>query len=116
MIVSLVNKMLFQSDYWLATGLNEKTETIIDFLESDAGIQSLVIYDKTGADSIEQILNSVFLEDSACHVVLVIGNNISNYKTEAENPFTKTIYVRYDLDESTIALLKNVTPIFAIFV
>jgi hypothetical protein len=108
--------MLFQSDYWLATGLQEKTETIIDFLESDAGLLSLVIYDKTGNDSVIDILNSVFYEDAACNVVLIIGNETHKYKTEAEDPCEKTIYVRSELDENTIALMKNVTPIFAIFV
>ena len=108
--------MLFQSDYWLATGLQEKTETIIDFLESDAGLHSLVIYDKSGADCLIEILNSVFMEDSSCNLVLIKGADTYSYQTEANDPYTKTIYVSHELDENTIALMKNVTPIFAIFI
>lgn len=108
--------MLFQSDYWLATGNHEKIETILAFLDTDAGIQTLVILDKESKDDVKTMLDYAFLEDSLCNVTLFIDNVTHNYTTEAENPCKKTIYVRHELDESTIALMKNSTPIFAIFV
>lgn len=108
--------MLFQSDYWLATGNHEKIETILAFLDSDVGIQTLVILDQQSKDDVKSMLDYAFLEDSLCNVTLFIDNATHNYTTEAENPCNKSIYVRRELDETTIALMKNLTPIFAIFV
>lgn len=108
--------MLFQSDYWLATGNHEKIETILAFLDTDAGIQTLVILDQKSKDDVKTMLDYVFVEDALCDVTLFVGDMTHNYISETEDPCKKLIYVRHELDESTIALMKNLTPIFAIFV
>jgi len=38
--------MLYQSDYWLATNFAEKIETILQFLDTDENIKTLMIIDK----------------------------------------------------------------------
>jgi len=108
--------MLFQSDYWLATGNHEKIETILAFLDTDAGIQTLVILDPQSKDDVKTMLDYAFLEDSLCDVTVFIDDVTHNYTSEKEDTCKKSIYVRRELDESTIALMKNLTPIFAIFV
>jgi hypothetical protein len=103
--------MLFQSDYWLATGIHEKTETLIDFLDTDPGITTLVILEKELTDDVKSLLDNISFE---CNVILSVRDNNYEYKIDADH--TKTIYVRNCLDDATIELMKNLTPIFAIFV
>ena len=62
--------MLYQSDYWVATGVLEQKETIINFLETDAGITSLVILDHRNdtTTTIKEIIEGVYKEATECNL------------------------------------------------
>ena len=79
--------MLFQSDYWFASNPAEKKETILDFLETDDGIKTLIIVDKTNITY--SILNDLSFD---CSVTLITETDSHLFTKEAA--LTKTIYVR----------------------
>jgi hypothetical protein len=113
--------MLYQSDYWVATGVLEQKETIINFLETDAGITSLVILDHRNdtTSTIKEIIESVYEEATECNLRFCIGSQTHTYDSNthgANETHTKTIHVRGGIDEATIALMKSLYPILAIFV
>lgn len=75
--------MLYQSDYWVATGVLEQKETIINFLETDAGITSLVILDHRNdtTTTIKDIIESVYKEATECNLRFCIGSQTHTVKS-----------------------------------
>ena len=108
--------MLFQSDYWLASIYSERLEVIQLILETDEGIQTHLVLDKTSVlTDTKDILDSLKdTNDLPCTVRLVTLTETIEYETEEE--YTKTIYVRNRLDTSTIHLMRTMFPILALFV
>lgn len=107
------NKMLFQSDYWMAENPTQKSETIHDFLLTDEGIKTLVIIDISGLDILNLIANIVKYNDIECEVI-VNKEEREIYNYGEENPHKKTIYIRKTLEEA-LQLLRSLQPILAIF-
>ena len=108
--------MLFQSDYWLACNYAEKVETILDFLDTDEGIKTLVIIERgIGgiANATGTILESLKNDLVPC-VEFISGNEIKSYKGQ-ESHNRKTIYVYSSIDDA-LPLMKTMQPILAIFV
>jgi hypothetical protein len=110
--------MLFQSDYWLACNYAEKVETILDFLDTDEGIKTLVIIERgIGgiANATGTILESLKNDLVPC-VEFISGNEIKSYKGQESYHKThrKTIYVYSSIDDA-LPLMKTMQPILAIF-
>jgi len=108
--------MLFQSDYWLASNINEQAETLHSFLTTDAGITSLVIILKTGNNDVGCVLNGI-TDDTEfdCNINLITKSGTETYGSDPAK-HTKSIYVFSNLDAEAITLMQTTQPIFAIFV
>ena len=111
--------MLFQSDYWVAANDHEKTEAIQDFLETDEGIKTLVIIDPDRNYHAMVLLDKI-QEDSMLPCSVNLFTDTERYLFEAtdmteESHHTKTIYIRNELDNGTVELLKKHQPILIIF-
>lgn len=108
--------MLFQSDYWLASIYSERLEVIQRFLETDEGIQTLLVLDQTSVRTDTKDILDVLKETNElpCTVRLVTETDTIEYSTEEE--YTKTIYLRNRLDTSIIQLIRSQFPILALFV
>jgi len=107
--------MLFQSEYWFASNNSEKTETILDFLQTDEGIKDLVIID-INESNIKSIIDFIIdINDYECNIKLIINSNIYNYELNKEY-HTKTIHIYIKLDDISINMIKTLTPILAIFI
>jgi hypothetical protein len=104
--------MLFQSDYWLARNYAQKLETILDFLETDEGIKTLVIVDTTVTDVTKIILETVKDVIAPC-VELINTTYTCSYK--GQESYKKTIYVYTSLDNALVTI-ERTQPILAIFV
>jgi len=109
--------MLFQSDYWLASNYAEKLETILDFLETDEGIKTLVIIDRGITNAAGTILESI--EDLGPYLEFISANQIKTYKgQESHNnhkQHKKTIYLYSSIDDA-LPVMKTTQPILALFV
>ena len=107
-----MNSILFQSDYWLASSYAQKLETILDFLDTDEGIKTLVIIDKTVVDVTKIILESV--QDVLTPCVELV-NTTYTYSYKGHESYKKTIHVYTSMDDA-LATMKTTHPILAIFI
>lgn len=105
--------MLFQSDYWLACNYAEKVETIVDFLDTDEGIKTLVIIDNTISNATDTILESL-KHDLVPYVEFITAIQTKSYKGQ-QSYHRKTIYLYTSIDHA-LATMKTMQPILAIFV
>ena len=103
--------MLFQSDYWLASNYAEKLETILDFLDTDEGIKTLVIIDRGITNAAGTILESI--KDLGPYVEFISANQIKAYK--GQESYKKTIYLYSSIDDA-LPVMKTTQPILALFV
>ena len=116
--------MLFQSDYWVAANGSERAETLRDFLDTDEGIQNLVIIQKNPESDLDKIVEQIVAEGYLrCNLTLVLGQGQDEtqiYEAAADEvgniTHMKTIYLCSGLDEHAIDLLRRLTPILALFV
>jgi len=110
--------MLFQSDYWLASNYAEKLETILDFLETDEGIKTLVIIERGITNAAGTILESL-KHDLAPYVEFITANQIKTYKGQESHKqhkqHRKTIYLYSSIDDA-LPVMKTTHPILALFV
>lgn len=104
--------MLFQSDYWLASNYAEKLETILDFLDTDEGIKTLVIIDRGITNAAGTILESI--KDLGPYLEFISANQIKTYKGQ-ESYHKKTIYLYSSIDDA-LPVMKTTQPILALFV
>jgi hypothetical protein len=103
--------MLFQSDYWFASNWNEKLETLQNFIGSSDDIVSLCII---GKDDVQAILDTISPDDIPCSLALITESEANFIKRPGKH--SKTIYVSSGFDVNTLALMKRLYPILAIFV
>jgi hypothetical protein len=61
--------MLFQSDYWLASNYAERLETIRNFIETDEGIKTLVVIDKT-LNCVKEVMDNIH-EELDCNIKVI---------------------------------------------
>jgi len=116
--------MLFQSDYWVAASASERTETLRDFLDTDEGIQNLVIIEKNPESDLVKLVEQIVAEGYLrCNLTLVLGQDTGEtqvYEAAVDEvgniTHMKTIHVCSTLDEHAIGLLRQFTPILALFV
>ena len=114
--------MLFQSDYWVAASASERTETLRDFLDTDEGIQNLVIIEKNPESDLVKLVEQIVAEGYLrCNVSLVLGQDRTQVYEAAVDEIgnithMKTIHLCTGLDEHAIGLLRQFTPILALFV
>ena len=107
--------MLFQSDYWLACNYAEKVETILDFLDTDEGIKTLVVIDNTISNATGTILESL-KHDLVPYVEFITSNasQTKSYKGQ-QSYHRKSIYLYTSIDDA-LTTMKTMQPILAIFV
>ena len=114
--------MLFQSDYWVAASGSERMETLRDFLDTDEGIQNLIIIQKNPESDLVKILEQIVDEGYLrCNLTLVLGEGKTHvYESTADEvgniTHMKTIYLCSGLDDHAVDLLRRLTPILALFV
>ena len=106
--------MLFQSDYWLASNYAEKVECILDFLETDEGIKTLVIIDRTISDATGTILESLKHDLVPCVEFIANPSQTKSYKGQ-ESYHRKSIYLYTSIDDA-LPLMKTTQPILAVFI
>jgi len=104
--------MLFQSDYWLACNYAEKVETILDFLDTDEGIKTLVIIDRTISDATGTILESL---NDLVPCVEFIANSSQTKSYKGQESYKKTIYLYSSIDDA-LPVIKTTQPILAVFI
>ena len=110
--------MLYQSDYWLASSFQEKTETIVQFIDTDEGITTLFILDVDITEDVPAILDNLIDDgDLTCIINLITDSGTSMFSPEntVEDYHIKTIYVRNKIDSASLDLMRNTSPILAIF-
>ena len=110
--------MLFQSDYWLASSYQEKTETIAQFVDTDEGITVMFILDVDITADVPSILEDLIDNgDLPCIINLITDSGSSFFQPAGnlEDCHTKTIYVRNSLDVQSLNLMRHNYPILAIF-
>jgi len=108
--------MSFQGNYYVATSESERLETIQNFLENSK-INTLLILQKNYESwEIVSILNRIsYLYDYNVNLITEYGGtSLHNGNNNSVN--VKTIYIRENIDDSTINLMKNIEPILAIFI
>ena len=114
--------MLFQSDYWVAASASERTETLRDFLDTDEGIQNLVIIEKNPESDLVKLVEQIVAEGYLrCNVSLVLGQGTTQvYEATVDEigniTHMKTIHLCTGLYDNTVDLLRRLTPILALFV
>lgn len=106
--------------YWFASSYSQRIETLQNFLETDEYIRTLVVLDIYSANDVKGMLESLDNQEQIpCNVRLVLGTPetpLEIYEFEAgELLERKTIFVVRNLDEITLRLIKNTSPILAIF-
>ena len=110
--------MLFQSDYWVASSYQEKTETIAQFVDTDEGITVLFVLDMDVTVDVPSILEDLIDNDDMPCIIKLITDSGSSFFQPAgtlEDCHTKTIYVRNSMDADSLNIIKNKWPILAIF-
>jgi hypothetical protein len=106
--------MLYQSDYWLATNFAEKIETVLQFLDTDEHIKTLMIIDKNPLSDAKDVFEYLDEKNELKYKInLIIGTYTCSYGNSNQE---KTIYISYNLNEETIRLMKDIQPILAIFI
>lgn len=110
--------MLYQSDYWLACSYGQKIETMRNFLDTDDGIITLLVIDKNMTTNTKDILEYLNEEDELpCAVELICSSGVIVYNPHIQTTNKmKSVYVRSNIDEDAIIIMKTLYPILAIFV
>ena len=103
--------MLFQSDYWLASNYAERLETIRNFIDTDEGIKTLVVIDKT-LNCAKEVMNNIN-EELDCNIKLISDVEEILYEN-LDSSHIKRIYI-FKTIEDALSLMKITQPILAIF-
>ena len=103
--------MLFQSDYWLASNYAERLETIRNFIDTDEGIKTLVVIDKT-LNCAKEVMNNIN-EELECNIKLISEVEEILYEN-LDSSHIKRIYI-FKTIEDALSLMKITQPILAIF-